>query len=171
VCHKTVSVRVAVFADATLQIFRRSSSFLSKCFSVFQVINISVFVSQQCLLSLFVAAVSAGGLVGAPLAYSAPAYSAYAAPAVVKTVHGAYGGYGGYGYGGAYASPYVHSYAAPAVVKSYAAPAVAYASPAAYHHASPVATSYANTYKVSSCFKRHERLQQTTNPKKTKLYF
>jgi hypothetical protein len=112
--------------------------------------------SQQCLLSLFVAAVSAGGLVTAPLAYSAPAYSAYAAPAVVKTVHGGYGGYGGYGYAGAYAgayaSPYVHSYAAPAVVKSYAAPAVAYAAPAAYHHASPVATSYANTYKVSTCF-------------------
>uniref|UniRef100_A0A182NJV2 Uncharacterized protein n=1 Tax=Anopheles dirus TaxID=7168 RepID=A0A182NJV2_9DIPT len=81
-------------------------------------------------LPLFFAAVSAGYL-GAPLAYSAPAYAhaplaaAYHAPL-------------------AYHSP---------VVKTVAAP-VAYAAPA-YHAAplvkavAPVATSYANTYKVS----------------------
>lgn len=99
----------------------------------------------QLALPLFFAAVSAG-YIGAPLAYSAPAYGhAYGAPA----------------YGHAYGAAYGHAAIAHAPLAAaayhaplaYHAPVVKAVAPLAYHApvvkaVAPVATSYANTYKV-----------------------
>nr|CAD7262899.1 unnamed protein product [Timema shepardi] len=107
-------------------------------------------VSSQVILSLAVAAVSAGYLGGpavatygaAPLAYAAPAYASYAAPVhAVAPVATSYANtYKAPPARLAYAAaPAYASYAAPAVVKAvsplaYAAPAYAsYAAPAYIH--------------------------------------
>lgn len=78
------------------------------------------YVFLQCIFSILVAAASAGYL-GAPYGLHAPAVVAAHAPV-------------------AYAAPAPVAYAAPAPV-AYAAPVV--------KAVAPVATSYANTYKVS----------------------
>ncbi|KAL7733524.1 hypothetical protein ACLKA6_004993 [Drosophila palustris] len=76
------------------------------------------------------------------------ALCAVANAGVISPYSHGYGlGYGGYGGYGAYAAPAVISHAP--IIKSYAAPAIVHA-PIVKTIAHPVATSYANTYKVAT---------------------